>query len=192
MRKAAALLALGDRGGARGAARRAAALDPEDTALLRLQAGLQTELQAGLQTELQTELQAGLPAGLQEDASPPSPRQHWGARRAPAAAAAAAAAAAVPSAAAVPASALPGASPIVPAPVVPASEAAAWGASFAKGRASRRLAATAPVASPCGGGLRLGLGSALCSALSAPHWSRQLIAPLAMYGVLLCWGCLRL
>ena len=192
MRKAAALLALGDRCGARGAARRAAALDPEDTALLRLQAELQTELQTGLQTGLQM----GLPTGPQEDASPPSPRQHWGARRAPAAAAAAAAAA-VPSAAAVPASAMPGASPavpapIVPAPVVPASEAAVWGASFAKGRASRRLAAPAPVASPCEGGLRLGLGSALCSALSAPHWSRQLIAPLAMYGVLLCLGWLRL
>ena len=169
MRKAAALLALGDRCGARGAARRAAALEPEDATLLRLQ----PELQPELQTELQTE--------LQEDTSPPSPRQHLGTHRAPAAAAAAA----VPSAAAVAASAMSGAPPVVPASVVPASEAAAWGASFAKGRASRRLAATAPVAPPSEGGLRLGLGSALCSALSGPHWSRQLIAPLAMYGLLL-------
>ena len=73
--------------------------------------------------------------------------------------------------------------------VVPAVEAAAWGASFAKGRASRRLTATAPVVSPspwCEGGL----GSTLCSALSQSHWSRQLIAPLALYGVLLSRGWL--
>ena len=67
MRKAAALLALGDRGGARGAARCAAALDPEDAALLRLQTLLQTELQTGLQTELQTELQAELQTELQAE-----------------------------------------------------------------------------------------------------------------------------
>lgn len=212
VRKAAALLALGDRGGALGAAARAAALNPEDAALLRLQ----TELQAELRTELQA------------DAPPPSPA-HWKTRSAAVAASASlaegsiaeggllrgtaaeeerprnlqgrgcqgkgartdarAAAGGDVDMAAEKGVAARAAAAAAAAVAVPTVESAAWGASFAKGRASRRRAAPAPVASPwCEGGL----GSALRSALSQSHWSRQLIAPLALYGVLLSWGWLRL
>ena len=172
VRKAAALLTLGDRDGARGAAARAAALGPEDAALLLLQ----TELQAELQAELQTE------------ASPPSPT-HWETRSA-------AVAAVIATAEGDAVQAMLSRHNLrwrqqrhkeatAAAAAVPAAEAAAWGASFAKGRASRRPAETTPVAWYEGG-----LGSTLCSALSQSHWSRQLIAPLALYGVLLSWGWL--
>ena len=168
VRKAAALLTLGDRDGARGAAARAAALGPEDAALLLLQ----TELQAELQTE----------------ASPPSPA-HWETRSA-------AVAAVIATAEGDAVQAMLSRHNLrwrqqrhkeatAAAAAVPAAEAAAWGASFAKGRASRRPAETTPVAWYEGG-----LGSTLCSALSQSHWSRQLIAPLALYGVLLSWGWL--
>ena len=201
MRKASALLALNDRDGALGAAARAAALSAEDPALLRLQTELRCEASPPSLAHwtarsaaddaataegscAEGRLLHGTTAAVEERSNTLG-RSYQG-KRAEDAAPATAARAAVAGAEVDVATAR---SVVVAAAaaVVPTAKAAAWGASFAKSRASR-LAAPATAAWR-EGGLDFRFGS-LRSALPQSHWSCQLVVPLALYAVLLSCGWL--